>query len=298
MPLTLPTAILISGASSGVAGGLSNIFATNASNQNSIAMQKMQNNFNEHMWNLNNEYNDPKNQMARLVGAGISPTAAAQALTGGNSNAPVVASNAQATPYQGIGEMFGGIAQNIANLANVNADTRVKNAEANRNELTLVYDLKKARLEVSKFYEELGLTREQKILAKTINKYADGMEKAKLDQIKQNYDYVQKQMDMLNQQQKKAVWENFFRDNFGIDPNSSMMQNLVTSSLSGKIGPVWNAFEKTIEAAFAKAKSFFDDDKNTVWPWEDGYKEHMIKWSNDFSKQVINKSLQEYLNHK
>lgn len=54
------------------------------------SMQAAQNRFNLDMWNKNNEYNSPEQQVQRLVDAGLSPNLAYGSVSTGNSSSPPV----------------------------------------------------------------------------------------------------------------------------------------------------------------------------------------------------------------
>lgn len=93
--------------------------------------------FQKEMWNLNNEYNTPTNQMARLKDAGINPHLAY------SNGQPMNVSNAPAnTPNQEAPKMdidFGAMLQALrtkAEIENINADTAQKSAQT-QGQLTL-----------------------------------------------------------------------------------------------------------------------------------------------------------------
>lgn len=81
-----------SGIASGIIGGLFNLGSTITTNEynQEIARQQRQHEIN--LWEMNNEYNDPSNQIARLENAGLNPDLVygnpAQNNLSGNSSAP------------------------------------------------------------------------------------------------------------------------------------------------------------------------------------------------------------------
>lgn len=123
----------LAAAITGVANGINNIV-----NMNSQKKENQKNrDFQREMWNANNEYNTPKNQMARLQEAGINPHLAYA------NGQPMNVSNAPAnTPNQEAPKMhmdFGAMLQALrtkAEIDNINADTAQKGAQT-QGQLTL-----------------------------------------------------------------------------------------------------------------------------------------------------------------
>lgn len=69
-------------------------------------LNQEQNLFNEKMYDKNNEYNDPANQIARFINAGINPGSAVQSVTGNHYNS----SQAQASSSPGVSANYGQVA--------------------------------------------------------------------------------------------------------------------------------------------------------------------------------------------
>lgn len=216
-----------------------------------------QNQFTEEMWNKTNEYNDPTNQLNRLMGAGASGGGALAML--GNQTANNVGSSS-APGVSGLdsslSNIFGDFGQKAAELANLKADTRFKNAEANRNESTLYFDITKTKAEIDKLATELNLTNEQTNNLKILNKYAELKSQEEINEIIMNIKLTQQQIENAKEEEKKQIWENFYRDNFGIDPNSNYMNQIITSSLKGNMPAVFGAFEKTANFVFSKLQGY------------------------------------------
>lgn len=123
----------LAAAITGVANGISNVVNMGAQRREN---QKNRD-FQKEMWNLNNEYNTPTNQMARLKEAGINPHLAYA------NGQPMNVSNAPAnTPNQEAPKMhmdFGAMLQALrtkAEIDNINADTAQKGAQT-QGQLTL-----------------------------------------------------------------------------------------------------------------------------------------------------------------
>lgn len=107
---------------------------TNAMNWK-IAQQAFEND--KEMWRMQNEYNSPKNQMARFKDAGINPHLAFGSMSAGNAtNMPTMSTpkmESGAHEYgmlmQGVGDRLSNLALQVAQIENVNADTKKKVAE-------------------------------------------------------------------------------------------------------------------------------------------------------------------------
>lgn len=224
-----------------------------------------QNAYNTEMFDKTNEYNDPSNQLNRLMGAGMSSGGALSML--GNQTANSIGSNTApsvAGLNPGLSNMFGDFGQKSAELSNLKADTRVKNAEANRNQETLYFDISKTKAETEKLASDLNLTNEQTENLKILNKYADLKSQEEINEIVNKIDLIQQQISNAKQEEKKQIWENFYRDNFGIDPNSKVMNQIITSSLKGDMSSVFGAFEKTANFVFDKLRGFKENISNNM----------------------------------
>lgn len=228
-------------------------------------MQDKQNDFNLQMWKMNNQFNSPEQQMQRLMNAGISRTGAASLINGGNSAGAITASampnapdqNSSSAGLSAITSLLGGIkslALMNSEKSNLDADTEVKEAEATRNKSTLYYDIQnlisnnfQIRANINKMYKDMKYTDEQIKYAQILNKYADGMEEAKLKQINEQIKQTQQAVANMKQDEAKMVWENLFRTEFGIDPHDKVMNQLVQAALKGTMDTVFAGFEKSAD---------------------------------------------------
>lgn len=61
------------GVGSALAGAVSSIFNTNSTNKQNLRIMREQNDWNERMWHMNNEYNSPLSQRQRMEAAGLNP---------------------------------------------------------------------------------------------------------------------------------------------------------------------------------------------------------------------------------
>ena len=67
------TGLAIATGASGLVQGLSSVFGQRSSNKTNIQLAREQRQWDLDMWNRQNEYNNPKNQMLRLSAAGLNP---------------------------------------------------------------------------------------------------------------------------------------------------------------------------------------------------------------------------------
>lgn len=95
--------------------------------------------FNLDMWNKNNEYNSPAAQLERAKAAGINPNTAVESLTRSASN-PVTSSPMSGSAAASPGSLASAMLLQSAQIANLNAQTRKANTEANINEQEYAYN--------------------------------------------------------------------------------------------------------------------------------------------------------------
>lgn len=169
---------------------------TNAAN---LQIAQQNNAFNERMWNLQNDYNTPSAQRARLEAAGINPylmldgssTGVAQSAptadTSGTQVAPDVGSTI-AGGYQSLGSSIASAASQIAQMSFNNdlqkANVAKSNAEAQNADLQNQYDLLRNQFAAAQFLADLRLKQYQgKISEYDANYLRDSMED-RLDSVK------------------------------------------------------------------------------------------------------------------
>lgn len=169
---------------------------TNAAN---LQIAQQNNAFNERMWNMQNEYNTPSAQRARLEAAGINPylmldgssTGVAQSAptadTSGTQVSPDVGSTV-AGGYQSLGSSIASAAAQIAQMSFNNdlqkANVAKTNAEAQNADLKNQYDLLRNQFAASQFLADLRIKQYQgKISEYDANYLRDSMED-RLDSLK------------------------------------------------------------------------------------------------------------------
>lgn len=162
---------------------------TNAAN---LQIAQQNNAFNERMWNMQNEYNTPSAQRARLEAAGINPylmldgssTGVAQSAptadTSGTQVAPDVGSTI-AGGYQSLGNSIASAAGQIAQMSFNDdlqkANVAKSNAEAQNADLQNQYDLLRNQFAAAQFLADLRIKQFQgKISEYDANYLRDSME--------------------------------------------------------------------------------------------------------------------------
>ena len=200
---------IISGAGSLIGGLLSSsgsryaarkqLQAVRETNQMNYQIAQDNNAFNERMWNMQNEYNSPSAQRARLEAAGINPylmldgsstgvaQSAPQADTSGTQVAPDVGSTI-AGGYQSLGNSIASAAGQIAQMAYQNdlqnANVAKTQADAHNSDLQNQYDALRNQFAAAQFLADLRLKQYQgKISKYDANYLRDSMED-RLDSLK------------------------------------------------------------------------------------------------------------------
>ena len=102
----------------------------------------LQNQYNIDMWNLNNEYNSPKNQLQRLVEAGLNPNLAYGNVSSGNSQRPPEQVTGQyhrdTVDMRGMFDGIGSVFSDIMNMARFQEELNGKRIENADKALSLV----------------------------------------------------------------------------------------------------------------------------------------------------------------
>lgn len=173
--------------------------AVRETNQMNYQIAQQNNAFNEHMWNLQNDYNTPEKQRARLEAAGLNPylmldgsstgvaESAPSADTSGTQVAPDIASTV-AGGYQALGSSVSSAAGQIAQMVYQNdlqnANVAKTQADAQNSDLQNQYDALRNQFAAAQFLADLRLKQYQgKISKYDANYLRDSMED-RLDSLK------------------------------------------------------------------------------------------------------------------
>lgn len=169
---------------------------TNAAN---LQIAQQNNAFNERMWNLQNEYNTPENQRARLEAAGINPylmldgssTGVAQSSPTADQSGTQVAPDVGSTiagGYQSMGNSIASAASQIAQMSFQNdlqnANVAKTTAEAQNSDLQNQYDALRNQFAAAQFLADLRLKQYQGKISKYDANYLRDSMVDRLDALK------------------------------------------------------------------------------------------------------------------
>lgn len=173
--------------------------AVRETNQMNYQIAQQNNAFNERMWNMQNEYNTPSAQRARLEAAGINPylmldgsstgvaQSSPQADTSGTQVAPDVGSTI-AGGYQSLGNSISSAAGQIAQMAFQNdlqeANVAKTQADAQNSDLQNQYDALRNQFAAAQFLADLRLKQYQGKISKYDANYLRDSMQDRLDALK------------------------------------------------------------------------------------------------------------------
>lgn len=173
--------------------------AVRETNQMNYQIAQQNNAFNERMWNLQNEYNTPSAQRARLEAAGINPylmldgsstgvaQSAPQADTSGTQVAPDIGSTI-AGGYQSMGNSIASAASQIAQMAFQNdlqkANVAKTQADAQNSDLQNQYDALRNQFAAAQFLADLRIKQYQGKISKYDANYLRDSMQDRLDALK------------------------------------------------------------------------------------------------------------------
>lgn len=173
--------------------------AQRETNQTNRDIAEQNNKFNERMWNLQNEYNTPVMQRARLESAGLNPylmmdggsagiaESAPTADTSGTQVAPDIG-NTIAGGYQAMGNSLSSAASQIAQMSYQNdlqqANVNKTNAEAKNADLQNQYDSLRNDFATAQFLVDLRLKQKQGDISEYEANYLRDSMQDRLDAVK------------------------------------------------------------------------------------------------------------------
>lgn len=115
-----------------ILGGLFGMGSQASANKANMELAKYQNEWNEYMWNKHNEYNTPKNQMARYLDAGLNPNliyGSGSASSGNSTSVPTAANmHVEPLPVPNLGEAANQVVSNIRADRLADADIKQKDS--------------------------------------------------------------------------------------------------------------------------------------------------------------------------
>lgn len=168
-----------------VASGVLGLNAQQKANEANIALAREQMQWQEKMWNKQNEYNTPSAQMERFRAAGINPYLAMTSMQSGNSSTlPAVSSLPQVHPedYSFVGNTLGraaDIAMKKEQVAGLQMDNKAKAIGLLHENERLLLELEEKRSHLRKEGKETEALDAQIYALETSNKYLVGSLEAK-----------------------------------------------------------------------------------------------------------------------
>lgn len=188
--------------------------AVRETNQANRDIAEQNNKFNERMWNLQNEYNTPQMQRARLEAAGLNPylmmdggsagvaQSAPTADTSGTQVAPDIGSTI-AGGYQAMGSSISSAASQIAQMTYQNdlqqANVNKTNAEAQNADLQNQYDALRNQFAAAQFLTDLRLKQKQGDISEYEANYLRDSMQDRLDAVKFQNTLMGSQSSYYNQ---------------------------------------------------------------------------------------------------
>lgn len=177
-----------SATTAGAGGLISSAFGALNSSINARAQRKLQqaqNAWTEKMWNMNNEYNKPVNQVARLQEAGINP---ALAVTNGqlqNASQGAASSGTVSAPSNGMPDV--GFGDNFIHQQQVSSDIALKMSQAKNYDVDTTLKALEQEIRLATAVEEI---------------------KGR----KGNYKALEQQGALVAEQLKQQIWQNKLND--------------------------------------------------------------------------------------
>lgn len=188
--------------------------AVRETNQANRDIAEQNNKFNERMWNLQNEYNTPQMQRARLEAAGLNPylmmdggsagiaESAPTADTSGTQVAPDIGSTI-AGGYQAMGNSISAAASQIAQMSFQNdlqsANVAKTQAEAKNADLQNAYDSLRNEFAAAQFLTDLRLKQKQGDISEYEANYLRDSMQDRLDAVKFQNTLMGSQSSYYNQ---------------------------------------------------------------------------------------------------
>lgn len=263
---------------------------------NALEAQKTRD-YNTHMFNLTNQYNDPSAVVGRLVKAGLNPALA----FGGFANAQIAGSSAQASSngslsaampdYSGLSSA-GAMAVNAYQQSRVtDAEVRLKEAQANNLEKQTSWIDKLSQGQLDKIYSDIGINtsnlkineEQAKILVKTGK------------QIDENINLIRAQAYTVQQtgllQSKEVEWFEV-KNNVEISKNVATIKQLLSAAhlndeQAYRVG-VMLAAELAFTKASTAAQEAIANNQNSQ-AFEHGQRTRALRFTNDINDETLKK---------
>ena len=135
-----PVSSAVSSGASLLSGGLGLVGGIAGAGMNMLG-QYFQRRWEEKMWNLENEYNLPENQLQRFMDAGINPGAAIESILGGNGS---ISATAPSNPGSNV--MTSDLGALFANSANSMMERALMKSQIEKTDAEALFEIGRAHV--------------------------------------------------------------------------------------------------------------------------------------------------------
>lgn len=231
--------------------------------------------FNQEMWERNNQYNSPKQQLARAQEAGINPNLIADSMGRSVSN-PVTSSPMSGSMASSSASIASGLLLQQSQIANMNALTRKAESEANINEQQYAYNnvTFNERVKSLEYANDETKARLNKIVADTdiqkqLYEFLAQKNEEELKLLRQQFEKTAVEIQSLNKQVEGQGIENSlaelqlkFSKESGIPMGTDWTEALWKTIINGNGGDLIDIFVQNVEdfsyKKYEKWRSFFE----------------------------------------
>lgn len=234
--------------------------------------------YNEMMWNKNNEYNSPSNQLQLAMNAGINPNTFIGGLNG-RTNGPVTSSPMSGSQASIGGSIASGLLLHDAQVANLFASARKAESEAKGQEIANSFApslndnmIKKAQAEIAELGSRKGFTDAQTKQIEELLPLLKGKNEQEIANMQAEFDVLFAELEKIRKETKSIdstialnesitnknnedaryrQWENDFRDKWGVAPGSGLIDGIIQLAVSGDKGEeiAYNMVKTVLSAA-------------------------------------------------
>lgn len=219
--------------------------------------------YNEMMWNKNNEYNSPSNQLKLAMDAGINPNIFIGGLNG-RTNGPVTSSPMSGSQASIGGSIASGLLLHDAQVANLFASARKAESEAKGQEIANSFApslndnmIKKAQAEIAEIGSRKGFNESQTKQIEELLPLLKGKNEQEIANMQAEFDVLFAELEKIRKESKSIdstialnesianknnedarfrKWENDFRDKWGVAPGAGLIDGIIQLAVSGEKG--------------------------------------------------------------
>ena len=205
--------------------------------------------FNLDMWNINNKYNSPAEQLKRAQAAGINPNDAINGMKGATSQ-PVTTSPMSGNMASSSGSIAANLLTQDAVLKNLVEDAKGKEIQNSFAPIFNDISLKKAQEEIKATAAKRGLDTAQANQIEELLPLLKNKNEVEIEEVKarifaslelatktaQETINLEKQGELIDSQKAISQFESQFREAFGVAPGSGLVDGIIQLAVSGDKG--------------------------------------------------------------